>query len=38
MGSLVNRRATTRAAVVVATVIISLNLFLLASTFGVVDV
>jgi manganese transport protein len=38
MGSLVNRRATTMAAVVVATVIISLNVFLLASTFGVVDV
>jgi manganese transport protein len=38
MGSLVNRRATTVAAVVAATVIISLNVFLLAGTFGVVDV
>jgi manganese transport protein len=38
MGSLVNRRVTTMAAVVVATVIISLNVFLLAGTFGIVDV
>jgi manganese transport protein len=38
MGSLVNRRVTTLAAVVVATVIISLNVFLLAGVFGVVDV
>jgi manganese transport protein len=38
MGSLVNRRATTSAAVVVAAVIISLNVFLLAGTFGLVDV
>ena len=38
MGSLVNRRSTTVAGVVVATVIISLNVFLLAGTFGVVDV
>jgi manganese transport protein len=38
MGSLVNRRATTVAGVLVATVIISLNVFLLAGTFGVVDV
>jgi manganese transport protein len=38
MGSLVNRRVTTLAAVLVATVIISLNVFLLAGTFGVVDV
>jgi manganese transport protein len=34
MGSLVNRRVTTVAAVVVATVIIALNFFLLAQTFG----
>ena len=38
MGSLVNRRVTTIAAVLVATVIISLNVFLLAGVFGVVDV
>jgi manganese transport protein len=38
MGSLVNRRATTVAGVLVATVIISLNVFLLAGTFGIVDV
>jgi manganese transport protein len=38
MGSLVNRRSTTVAGVVVATVIIGLNMFLLASTFGIVDV
>jgi manganese transport protein len=38
MGSLVNRRITTLAAIVVATVIISLNVFLLAGVFGVVDV
>jgi manganese transport protein len=34
MGSLVNRRATTLAAVVVAAVIIALNAFLLAATVG----
>jgi manganese transport protein len=33
MGSLVNRRATTFVAVIVAAVIISLNLFLLEQTF-----
>ena len=38
MGSLVNRRITTLAAIVVAAVIISLNVFLLAGVFGVVDV
>ena len=38
MGSLVNRRTTTAAAVLVAAVIISLNVFLLASTFGLVAV
>ena len=38
MGSLVNRRATTAAAVLVASVIIALNVFLLAGTFGLVDV
>jgi manganese transport protein len=38
MGSLVNRRVTTLAAIVVAGVIISLNVFLLAGVFGVVDV
>lgn len=38
MGSLVNRRGTTLAAVVVATLIIALNAFLLAGTLGVVDV
>jgi len=34
MGPLVNRRLTTAIAIVVATVIISLNFFLLAQTFG----
>jgi manganese transport protein len=34
MGQFVNRRATTAAAAVVATVIVSLNVFLLAQTFG----
>jgi len=34
MGSLVNRRTTTLAAVVVATVVIALNAFLLAATLG----
>jgi manganese transport protein len=38
MGALVNRRSTTVAAVLIATVIISLNVFLLAGTFGIVDV
>jgi manganese transport protein len=38
MGTLVNRRSTTVAATVVATIIISLNAFLLASTFELVDV
>jgi manganese transport protein len=38
MGSLVNRRSTTIAGVLVATVIIALNVFLLAGTFGLVDV
>jgi manganese transport protein len=38
MGSLVNRRSTTVAAVLIAAVIISLNVFLLAGTFGIVDV
>jgi manganese transport protein len=38
MGSLVNRRITTLAAILVAAVIISLNVFLLAGVFGVVDV
>ena len=38
MGSLVNRRVTTVAGVAVATVIIALNAFLLAGTFGVVGV
>ena len=37
MGSLVNRRVTTIAGVLVATVIIALNVFLLAATFGIVD-
>ncbi len=37
MGALVNRRVTTVTAVVVATVIIALNAFLLAGTFGIVD-
>jgi manganese transport protein len=36
MGTLVNRRVTTIAAV--ASIIISLNVFLLAATFGIVDV
>src|SRR5215218_3742313 len=34
MGPLVNRRLTTAVAIVVAAIIISLNLFLLAQTFG----
>jgi Mn2+/Fe2+ NRAMP family transporter len=34
----VNRRSTTIAGIVVATVIIALNVFLLAETFGIVDV
>jgi manganese transport protein len=38
MGSLVNRRATTVAGVVVASLVIGLNAFLLAGTFGIVDV
>jgi manganese transport protein len=38
MGSLVNRRITTLAAILVAAVIISLNVFLLAGVFGVLDV
>ena len=38
MGVLVNRRLTTAAAFVVAAVISALNIFLLASTFGIVDV
>ena len=38
MGELVNRPATTVAAVVVAALIVALNVFLLAGTFGVVDV
>ena len=38
MGSLVNRRVTTVAGIAVATVIISLNVVLLAGTFGLVDV
>jgi manganese transport protein len=38
MGVLVNRRATTVAAVAVASLIIALNAFLLAGTFGLVDV
>ena len=38
MGVLVNRRLTTVAAVAVATTISALTLFLLASTFGIVDV
>jgi manganese transport protein len=37
MGALVNRRSTTVAAVLVATLIISLNAFLLAGTTGVVN-
>jgi manganese transport protein len=38
MGSLVNRRTTTIAGVIVATVIISLNVFLLVETFGLIGV
>ena len=38
MGTLVNRRVTTIAASVVASIIITLNVFLLAATFGIVDV
>jgi manganese transport protein len=38
MGALVNRRSTTAAAVLVAALIISLNVFLLAGTFGLIDV
>jgi manganese transport protein len=38
MGVLVNRQLTTAAAVVVATLITGLNLFLLAGTLGIVDV
>ena len=38
MGSLVNRRSTTVAGVLVATVIILLNVFLLAETFGILNV
>jgi manganese transport protein len=38
MGALVNRRSNTVAAVLIATVIISLNVFLLAGTVGIVDV
>jgi hypothetical protein len=34
LGLFVTRRATTAAAAVVATVIVSLNVFLLAQTFG----
>jgi Mn2+/Fe2+ NRAMP family transporter len=34
MGPLVNRRVTTIAATVIVAVIISLNMFLLAQTFG----
>ena len=36
MGALVNRRVTTVAAIRVAAVIIALNIFLLAQTFGLV--
>jgi manganese transport protein len=36
MGALVNRQLTTAVAVVVAAMIVSLNLFLLADTFGLV--
>jgi manganese transport protein len=36
MGVLVNRRATTTAASVVAALIIALNLFLLGQTFGLI--
>jgi manganese transport protein len=35
MGALVNARTTTATAIVVAAMIVSLNLFLLAQTFGV---
>jgi manganese transport protein len=38
MGVLVNRRLTTAAATVVAALISGLNLFLLAATFGIIDV
>jgi manganese transport protein len=38
MGALVNRRLTTTVAIVVAAVIIALNVFLLAGTFGLVSV
>ncbi len=38
MGSLVNQRSTTVAATAIAAVIIALNAFLLAGTFGIVDV
>jgi manganese transport protein len=38
MGSLVNRRRTTLAATMVASVIIALNVFLLAGTFGLVEI
>jgi manganese transport protein len=38
MGTLVNRRVTTVAGVLVAGVVIALNAFLLAGTFGIVDV
>jgi manganese transport protein len=38
MGVLVNRRLTTAAAFVVAAVISALNMFLLAATFGIIDV
>jgi manganese transport protein len=37
MGALVNRRSTTVAAALVATLIISLNVFLLAGTAGIVN-
>lgn len=36
MGALVNRRTTTAAAILVAAVIVGLNVFLLAGTFGIV--
>jgi manganese transport protein len=36
MGPLVNRRATTAAAILVAALIVSLNVFLLAQTFGLI--
>jgi len=38
MGTLVNRRSTTIAGVMVATMIIALNAFLLAGTFGLIEV